>query len=196
MVAEANRGGILERACFVFANREFRLARRVLFVSAISPACACPARHSAQRIERIHRGERTALATWERKLSDGAAHVAWREHVQDFRIMRSRQRLERDGLSLYAESRGSECTGAGRGLQAQAGASAFRSDTATATMRRGVPCAARGAGKFLSDGPGLSKDFQDAAQAKAPDRADDLVQRMEAFRKRNPKHDFGHRRRR
>ncbi len=193
MVAEANRGGIFERACFVFANREFLAKAGALRLRDIARLCLS-GKALAQRVERIHRGERTALATWERKLSDGVAHIAWREHMQDFRIMRSRQRLERDGLA-YAQKAEAE--------NARAREEVFRPKPEPAPsaaiqppeMRQGEALAPQEVSKFLSDGPSLSKDFHEAAQAKAPDRVDDLVQRMEAFRKRNPKHDFGRRRR-
>jgi hypothetical protein len=192
MVAAANRGGILERACFVFANRDFLAKAGALRIRDIARLCLS-GKALAGRVERIHRGERTALGTWERKLSDGAAHVAWREHMQDFRIMRSRQRLERDGLA-YTQKAETSNARAREEFQTRAPEPASAPAVQRPELREGEALAPHEVGKLLSDGPALRDSFSNAAAGKTPDRADDIIRRMEEFKRRNPKHDFGRRR--
>lgn len=194
MVAEANRGGILERACFVFANREFLAKAGALRLRDIARLCLS-GKALAQRVERIHRGERTALATWERKLSDGAARIAWREHTQDFRIMRSRQRLEREGLA-HTQKAETENARAREQFQSRTLEPAPSAVVQPPELREGEALAPQEIGKLLSDEPGLRSTFENAAEGQKPSRADELMRRMEGFNRRNPKHDFGHRRRR
>lgn len=191
MVAEANRGGIFERACFVFANRQFLAKAGTLRVRDVA-RLVLSRKALAQRVERIHRGERTALATWERKLADGAARIAWREHMQDFRLMRTRQRLERDGLAHIQKA---------DAQNARAREVSFRPEPRTVPphvmprpeLGEGEALAPQEAASLLKDGPEASRSFNEVSGT--PDRADDLMRRMEAFNKRNPKHDFGRRRR-
>lgn len=149
----------------------------------------------AQRIERIHRDERAELATWERKLSSGVARIAWREHTQDFQILRSRQQLERDGLVFRQNAEADN---------ALAREEAFKPHPEPVSsvehqapqLRVGDALAPQEIGKLLSDRPPLNSAFANAANGEAADRADDILRRMEAFKQRNPKHDFGRRRRR
>lgn len=194
MVAEANRGGLFERACFVLANRDFLAKAGALRIRDIARLCLS-GKALAQRVERIQRGERTALATWERKLSDGAARIAWREHMQDFRLMRSRQRLERDGLAYAQKAETVNARAQEEFLRHDSGPTPSQAPQPP-ELREGAALAPQEVGKLLADAPDLAESFQKAVDTKAPDRADDLVQRMEAFKRRNPKHDFGHRRRR
>ncbi|MCC8429889.1 relaxase/mobilization nuclease domain-containing protein [Reyranella aquatilis] len=191
MVAEANRGGIFERACFVMANRQFLAKAGTLRVRDVA-RLVFSGKALAQRVERIHRGERTALAAWERKLADGAARIAWREHMQDFRLMRTRQRLERDGLAHTQKADAENARAREDALRPQPQA------LPTPAMSRpelgqGEALAPQEAAGLLIDGPEASRSFNEVSGT--PDRADDLMRRMEAFKKRNPKHDFGRRRR-
>jgi hypothetical protein len=97
IVASANRGGIFDRACFVFSNREFLSKAGPLRLRDLARLCLS-SKALTKLVDRVHTGERVALSNWERKLSDGAVGIAWREHLEAISIMRSRQQLEREGL--------------------------------------------------------------------------------------------------
>jgi hypothetical protein len=191
MVAEANRGGLFERACFVLANRQFLAKAGGLRVRDVA-RLIFSGKALARRVESIHRGERTALATWERKLADGAARIAWREHMQDFRLMRSRQRLERDGLAHVQKADAENTRAREEALRPQPLAPQAPA-ISRPELRDGEALAPQEVAGLLKDGPEATKSFNDVSGA--PDPVDDLMRRMEAFKKRNPRHDFGRRRR-
>lgn len=191
MVAEANRGGLFERACFVLANRQLLAKAGGLRVRDVA-RLIFSGKALARRVESIHRGERTALATWERKLADGAARIAWREHMQDFRLMRTRQRLERDGLAHVQKADAENARAREASLRPESPA-VSPPTVSRPELGEGESLAPQEAASLLKDGPEASKSFNDVSGA--PDPVDDLTRRMEAFNKRNPKHDFGRRRR-
>jgi hypothetical protein len=194
MVAEANRGGIFERACFVFSNREFLGKAGRLRIREAARLCLS-GKALAKRVERIHREERTTLGNWERKLSDGAMQIAWREHMQDFRIMRSRQQLEREGLK-FTQKADVENSQAREQFKSRAAEPAPSTPLKAPELREGENLAPQEARKILSDGPSLKDNFSNAADGNAADPADEIIKRMEEYKRRNPNRDFGHRRRR
>ncbi len=198
MVGKANKGGLFERACFVFANRAFlqkagKLRARDLAWLALSPKAL------RKRVDAIHRGERAALAQWERKLSDGTARIALREHAQDLQILRSRQQLEMDVLA-YTQKVERENT-----ARARADAERVRVQSPVvpqareAEVNRAPPQLSEGASikvkdiePLLSDGPEVKQAFSNAAMPnQAPDPVADMERRMAAFKQANPRRDFG-----
>lgn len=194
IVARANKGGIFERACFVFSNREFLSKARPLRVRDMARLCLS-SKALTQRVRRVHEGERAALAQWERKLSDGAALIVWREHLQDFQIMRQRHQMERDGLRHVQQYQTEH-----RVQQPAPPRTApdMALPTQAPELGPGEGMAPHEINKLIADEPVLRNTFRDAAASdtKKPDPADDIIRRMEEFKRRNPGHDFGHRRRR
>lgn len=190
MVAQANRGGIFERACFVFANREFLAKAGQLRIRDIARLCLS-SKALTQRVRRVHEGERKALATWERKLSDGVVHIAWREHAQDFQIMRARQQLERDQLR-YVQQYEQQYHLPQAAPAPQMGPEA--PPLPAPELRPGDSIAPQEISKLIQDPPTLRNAFGAAASNAKSDPADDVIRRMEEFKRRNPGHDFGRRR--
>lgn len=198
MVVKANKGGLFERACFVFANRDFlqkagKLRARDMAWLALSPKAL------RKRVDTIHRGERAALSQWERKLSDGAARIALREHAQDLQILRSRQQLEMDVLA-YSQKVERE-----NAARARAEAERVRAQSsvvlqppepsvnlAPPQLSEGASIKAKDIEPLLRDGPELKQAFSNAAvPTQTPDPVADMERRMAAFKQANPKRDFG-----
>jgi hypothetical protein len=193
----ANKGGIFERACFVFANRDFLAKGGRLRVRDLAKFCLSP-RALTQRVRRVHEIERATMGKWERHLEKTATDIAWREHAQDFAIMRTRHALERDGM-VYTQK--NERENVQRERQPQVPIAPKREVQAPPMpeLRDGDHLSPTQIDKLLQDAPKLGKSFGKAA-APPPEpplsRADDIVRRMEKYKRDHPRHDFGRRRRR
>lgn len=198
MVVKANKGGLFERACFVFANRDFlqkagKLRMRDMVRLALSPKAL------RKKVDQVHRGERAALAHWERKLSDGVAHVALRERAQDLQILRTKHQLEMD---LLAYSQRIERENAARAVLKAPQAPQELTHEQQALTQPEPPALSEGNSiavpeikTLLSDGPAMKQAFEQASKP-ASDPVADMEQRMAAFKRANPRRDFGRSRRR
>lgn len=195
IVAQANKGGIFERACFVFANRGFLSKAGALRLRDLAKL-AVSSKSLTKRVEQIHRGERTALASWEQKLSEGAVKIAWREHAQDFSIMRARHQLERDGLT-YVQTAERDTLSA-ENVQTVEDVPAEDRDLAPAPdLIPGENMSVNDVQKMLSDGPALKQEFNSAVgPARRKETPEEFKARMQEYRRKHPNRDFGRRRRR
>lgn len=203
VVVAANKGGIFDRACFVFANRAFLQKAGKLRMRDMAWLCLSP-KALRKRVDAVHRGERVALGQWEGKLSDGTARIALREHAQNLQILRSRQQLEMDVLAYTQradrENAARELAKASRVLaQPASKPQAYEQPARQAApeLGQGTSMAVPEVKTLLSDGPAAKHAFENAAkQAQAPDPVADMEKRMAAFKRAHPKRDFGHKRRR
>lgn len=198
MLAKANKGGLFERACFVFANRAYlqkagNLRARDFAWLVLSPKAL------RKRVDTIHRGERAALSHWERKLSDGSARIALREHAQDLQILRSRQQLEMDVLAYTQKVERENTARALADAQRVQARSTVAPQLPEPEVNRAPPQLSEGASikakdiePLLRDGPEVKQDFSNAALPnQAPDPVADMERRMAAFKQANPRRDFG-----
>lgn len=196
IVNAANKRGLFDRACFVFANRAFLEKAGKLRLRDLARLCLS-GKALRQRVDAVHRGERTALGKWERKLSDGAVRIVWREHIQDFQILKNRQQLERDVL-IYKQKTEREL--AAIAARANRHVAPPRTEpiqepirARPPELRPGTSVAVPEIQKLLNDCPKSSQAFEKAAK---PDPVADMEKRIAAFKRSNPNRDFGRRRRR
>jgi hypothetical protein len=203
----ANRGGIFERACFVMANREFlrkggRLGLREIAKFALSSKAL------TKRVERVHTLERSELGKWMVRLANTAERIARREHIEEMVKVRGRQRQEYDSQfqacvierEMEAAARRREKVEARAAAQAHAERHAQPVPEPPATpipeLRPGNSLHVADAGNFLKDPSPLKEEFQRSADpVPEPSRSEELLRRMEEYRRTHPKRDMGRRRR-
>lgn len=205
IVDKVNKGGIFERACFVFANRAFLEKAGKLRVRDLAWLCVSK-KALRKRVEAVHRGERKALSQWEKKLSDGAVRVVWQTHAVEFRELRARQQLERD---VQAYTLKCERENAMRAVEQTARARApakaepppqeepvHETIPARPELGPGTSIDVPEIKSLLSDSPGIKNAFANAAKPDAaPDPVADLEKRMARFKRAHPNRDFGRKRR-
>jgi hypothetical protein len=100
----ANRSGIFERAAFLYRHKGLLKSAGPMRMRDVVRLCLS-GKALANRVDRAHRMERGIVAKWERQLADGAVKIAWREHAQDFQIMRQRQDMERTRLNYVQQAK-------------------------------------------------------------------------------------------
>lgn len=197
-LAFANRNGILERAVFLYRHKEFLKSTGPLRARDIM-RFALSGKALAKRVARAHEAERVTLAKWERTLSEGAVRIAWREHRQDFEIMRQPQELERDGLAYVQQAEWQSLT-----LERKAGLDLPPQEKSGPVVEHAAPVRApeiqneqslspSDARQFIGDAPAVQKSFEKASKRRTgKDHADDVVRRMKEYKKCNPGRDFDH----
>ena len=195
ILTQAIKGGIFDRACFVFSNRDFLSKAGPLRLRDLARLCLSSKALKA-RVERVHTGERAALAKWERKLSDTAVGIAWREHAEAFSVMRSRQQLERDGL-VYVQQ--AERDNYAPQPEPIAPAPEPQQAAPAPELIPGENFAVNDLGSLLTDGQTAQGDFNAAAHAVPPKRREtpeEFKERLRDYKRRHPNRDFGRKRRR
>lgn len=204
IVREVNKRGIFDRACFVFANRSFLEKAGKLRLRDIARLCLS-GKALSKRVDTVHRGERKALGQWEQKLSEGAVRIAWREHAQEFQIMRTRQQLERDGLSYVQKAERQNAAVARQAAerpqaqpQPEPQTNAQPVSQAAPELGPGTSMAVPEVNNLLNDGPAMKQAFEQASKepVRGADPVADMEKRMAAFKRAHPNRDFGRYRRR
>jgi len=115
----ANRGGIFERACFVFANRDFLAQGGRMGVLDIT-RFAFSSKALTKRVERVHQLERKSHGNWAARMAEAAVHIVWREYRQDHAILRARHQQENANLT-YTQAIKRQHANAERQRRAEAG---------------------------------------------------------------------------
>ena len=205
VVAQANKGGIFERACFVFSNREFLAKGGKLRTLDVFKLCLSP-KALTQRVRRVQQGERKALGQWEQKLSDGAVRISWQFHLVDLQIMRARHRQERANLDYvqkyeveHAPHRQAQPEPVKELAPKPAPAKGRAPEPVPAapTLQPGKDLAPQEVQSLLSDAPDVRKEFtQSANPTNTRESTEAFKARMEEFRRRHPNRDLGRTRRR
>ena len=96
-VREACKGGIFDRAVFVFTHKELLAKGGPLRLRDMAKLCLSE-KALRRRVEQAHRNERAKLGKWERTLIDGAAKLAWRDHQRPAATMNARHERDRDSM--------------------------------------------------------------------------------------------------
>lgn len=199
----AKRSGIFERATFLY--RHFGLlksAGKMRMRDVVRMALS--GRALEKRLEQAHRMERGVIARWEKRLEEGAIKIAWREHNQDFQIMRARQQLERDMQGSFQKN---ELTNIARDRdiadrQTQSAPAHEPSrpieqeqpipKRSAPQLSEGSQIAPQEAKNLLAESPALVNIFKDKAQLTGEAHVKDVEKRMKNYKRRNPGKDFGH----
>lgn len=208
----ANKGGIFERACFVLSNRDFLKKGGRLGVREIAKF-ALSSRALTKRVQRVQTLERAELASWQGRLADGAERVARQDHREELVKLRTRQQLETDGLNYQLRTKFENTQRARQQARSQVSrpppeprpslepqpspAPQLPSGPQPSgpNLRPGEAILPSDVGSYLHDPTPLRDDFQKAVQSpETMSKADDIAKRMEEYRRKYPKRDFGRRR--
>ena len=207
----ANKGGIFERACFVMSNRDFLKKGGRLSVREIAKF-AFSSRALTKRVQHVQTLERAELAAWQSQLADGAERTIRQDHREELAKVRTRHRLETDGLNYTLRT---EFENARRAMQQQARPEVTRrppGDEPPApspqqpqpppgpqppapNLRPGEGMLPSDIGGYFHDTTPLQDEFQRAVDPPAKlSRAEEITKRMEEYRRNHPNRDRGRRR--
>lgn len=202
-------GNLLERAVYVYANRERLGGGRPLTARQMLAMIRSPARLQ-QRVGQIHEQDRRQLARQSKTATNELTDVMWQRHRLEFTALRDRQTAERHAeRDAQATQRKDVSFGA-----AKATLAAERENTARPIYRAPEPGPARqpkeapsvaqaftkaaesapGSARQAKEAPSVAQPFTkaaDPAPAAPVSRAEQIKRDMDEWKKRNPDRDHG-----